>query len=859
MSLRLAARYAGRELRGGLRNFRIFLACLALGVMAIAAVGSLRSGIEAGLAQQGARLLGGDAEMEFTYRFAAPGERAWMEENTTALSETADFRSMAAANLPADRTATAGASTAGAGSGPARSLTQIKAVDAAYPLIGAVELDPPMPLAQAFAGKDGLAGAVMAPELMERLGVVAGDPVTLGGAPFVVMAALVNEPDNLVGGIALGPRTLALTRDLQAAGLLGAGTLFESQYRLLLPEGADLDAVEARATEALGGAGFRWRDARRGAPGVERFVNRLADFLVLVGLAGLAVGGVGVSAAVRAYLDRKTGVIATLRTLGASQSFVFQVYFLQIFVLALAGIAVGAILGALIPLAVMPVIAARSPVPILTGIYPVALAQAAAYGVLSAGLFTLWPLAQAEHIRPAALFRSALAGPTGWPRARYLCVLAGLVAALVAMAVVFTGSTRLAVWFCAGVVVSFGVLLGLSAAIRFFARRLSQVGFVRKRFALRAALASIAASPAETRSVVLSLGLGLTVLCAIGQVDSNIRGAITRDLPDKAPSFFVVDIQSDQIAAFRSAISGTAGVDRLETAPMLRGIITQINGQDAAEVAPDSWVVRGDRGITYSDLPPDNSEVTAGAWWPEDYSGPPQISFGQEQAEEIGLALGDTLTVNVLGRDIRGEVTSFRAVDFSGAGMGFVLSMNSAALSGAPHTFIATIYASTTAEGDISRLLGRDMPNVTVIGVRDAIAQVADIVRSLAAASLAGAGATLVTGALVLIGAATAGEGRRRYDAAIFKALGASRRVIFTSFALRSALLGAAAALVSVGLGMAGAWGVMRFVMEADFVPDLVIAGLIGGIGVGLSVLASLRVISVALRSAPARVLRADD
>jgi len=306
MTLRLALTIAQRELRGGLGGFRVFLACLALGVAAIAAVGTLRSAIENGLKDQGAILLGGDAQMEFTYRFASPEERAYMDRIAPRVSEIVDFRSMA--QVPDDS-----------------ALTQIKAVDAAYPLYGAVTLDPAVPLADALAEVDGIPGAVMDPVLVARLGLALGDTFTLGTQTFRLGAALLREPDSATGGFALGPRTLVRTEALAKSGLIGPGSLYETQYRLVLPAGNDLEAAKTASEALMDGAGMRWSDSRRAAPGIDTFVERIGSFLVLVGLAGLAVGGVGVSAAVRAYLDGKIATIATLKTLGAEGGLIFRV------------------------------------------------------------------------------------------------------------------------------------------------------------------------------------------------------------------------------------------------------------------------------------------------------------------------------------------------------------------------------------------------------------------------------------------------------------------------------------------------------------------------------------------------------
>ncbi|MEO1555108.1 MAG: FtsX-like permease family protein [Pseudomonadota bacterium] len=839
MSLATSARFAARELRGGLRGFRIFLACLALGVAAIAAVGSVRSAIEAGLEREGAALLGGDAELDFTYRFATEDELAWMNGVATQVSEIADFRSMAVVDGP---------------DGTERGLTQIKAVDNLYPLVGAVELTPDMPLDQALAMENGLPGAVMERALIDRLGLRVGDTFRLGTQTFSLSAELSREPDSAAGGFALGPRTIVLRTSLENAQLLAAGTLFNSKYRLALPPGTDLETLEAEASARFENSGMRWTDARNGAPGVSEFVDRLGAFLVLVGLSGLAVGGVGVSAAVRAYLSEKTSVIATLRTLGAERGTIFQTYFIQIGTLSLLGIAIGLALGALIPLALAPVIEARLPIPASFAIYPGPLIESAIYGLLTAFVFTLWPLARAEDVRAATLFRDALGTARLLPATRYLLWIALGLVMLIGLAGLFSGTWWLTFWTSGGIAFALALLAIAATGIRWLSRRVAPKA--KGRPSLRWALGAISGTREGAASVVLSLGLGLSVLAAVGQIDGNLRNAISGNLPDIAPSYFFVDIQRDQIAGYTERLERDESVSRIESAPMLRGIITQINGAPASAVAGDHWVLQGDRGLTYSETPSENTRITAGEWWPEGYTGDPQISFAAEEAEEMGIGLGDTLTINILGRDITGTITSLREVDFSTAGIGFILSMNPSALQGAPHSFISTVYASEGAEAQILRDIANAYPNVTAIRVRDAIDRVAEVLAGLAAATSYGAGATLLTGFLVLIGAAAAGTQARTYEAAVLKTLGATRQRILISFATRAALLGLAAGTVALAAGITGGWAVSTFVMDTDFsvIWPSALAIVIGGVSATL--VAGLAFAWGPLAARPAQVLR---
>jgi len=841
--LTTAARFARRELRGGLKGFRVFLACLALGVGAIAAVGSVRSAIFEGLRAEGSAILGGDAELKFTYREAEGGEMDWIGRVSTGYSEIVDFRSMVAA-------------------GEERALVQAKGVDGVYPLYGEIGLEPAIPLDDALReGPDGLYGAVMEQILIDRLGLKIGDRIRLGVGELELRAALTHEPDKISGGFAFGPRVLVSLDGLRGTGLLQPGSFYETLYRLRLPEGANLNALKEDALERFADQGVRWKDSRNGAPGVERFVERIGAFLVLVGLAALAVGGVGVSSAVRSYLEGKTETIATLKTLGATGGVVAATYLMQIGALTLLGIALGLALGAGAPAILGPLLADRLPVPALFDVYARPLAEAALYGALTALLFALWPLARAREVRAAGLFRDLVAPERRWPRPMWMAAIGAAALALVGSAVALSGLTNLSLGFLGGLVTALGAL-GLAArGAAALSRNMARGKASRGRPALRLALAAAGGPTGETQGVVLSLGLGLAVLAAIGQIDANMRNLIDQELPDEAPAFFFIDIQNDQLDPVLGAAKGQAGVERVETAPMLRGVVTRLNGVPAreAKVTGSRWVLRGDRGVTYSATPPPGSVIVEGEWWPEDYAGPPLVSFSEEEGRELGLKIGSTVTVNVLGREITATVASFRVVDFRTMGINFVMVFDPSGFQGAPHTHIATVYSDEAAEAPLLREIARGFPNVTAIRVRDAIARVSEGLSDLAAATRWGAAATLLTGIVVLVGAAAAGQRRQIYEAAVLKTLGATRGRILASHAIRAGLLGVAAGVVAVFAGWAAGWAVMIFVMDAKFTFEPASAILIVAGGALASLLAGLFFALKPLAARPARVLRARD
>lgn len=832
----VALRIALREFRAGISGFLIFLLCLALGVAAIASVGSIRKAIEEGLTQGASEILGGDAEVQFTYRFATEAEQDWLRENTAATSEIVDFRSMLV-------------------SGEERVLVQVKGVDSVYPIYGTLALTPETSPKEALRDN----GLVAERILVDRLGLEIGDEISLGRTTFRLAAVIENEPDRMGGGFGFGPRVIVRRDALHESGLLAEGTLFNSKYRMKLAPGANLEMLKSEATALFGDTGLRWRDRTNGTPGIGTFVDRLGAFLVLVGLAGLTVGGVGVSASVRSYLERKTATIATLKTLGATGRTIFLTYLIQISLLALVGITIGLILGAGVPAILGPILADQLPVPALFDIYAAPLAEAAIYGLLTALIFSIWPLARAHDIRPSRLYRDAIEARFTLPRPLFIVLTVTLIALLIGLAAWFSGVAKLALWSAFGICAALIVLIIAAFLVQRGAKRLAGARIVQGRPALRLALASIGGPGGETTSVILSLGLGLAVLATMGQIDANLRKVITDELPGVAPAYFFVDIQNQQLDPFLSEAHTNPGVQNIETAPMLRGIITRVNGRPANEVWGDHWILSGDRGVSYSAELPKDATLTQGDWWPQDYSGPPLVSFADEEARELGLTVGDNITVNILGRDIDVTVANLRIVDFRDMGINFVMIVNPGALAGAPHSHIATVYAEESAEGPLLRALSKSFPNVTAIRVKDAISRVTDTLNAIASATSWGASATLLTGFIVLIGASAAGERRRVYEASILKTLGATRARILASFALRSAIMGAAAGSVALLAGVIAGWAVITQVMDAEFTFEPISAILIVAGGAFASLITGLLFALRPLAARPARILRSND
>ena len=788
---------ARRELRSGLAGLRIVLACLALGVGAIAAVGSLREGIDRGLANDGRQILGGDLEIEGGAQPLPDTLRQYLHDQGARTSDIVTMRSMAIA------------------ANGQRQLVELKAVDAAYPLVGAVTLDHGS-LTTALADH-GNFGLVVDSVILDRLGVSEGAPIHLGNATLDLRATLAREPDRVAGPAIFGPRAMIAVAALPSTGLIQPGSLVNYDLRAALSPGADPAATADAIRQRLPATGWRIRLANDAAPGVARFIDQTALFLTLVGLTALLVGGIGVATGIRAWLEARARSIATLRCLGASARTIFATYLIQIAALVAVGIAAGVVGGALLTAAGIAAFGDALPVPPQAGLYPRPLLLAALYGLLTAGAFALWPLGRAAQIPGAALFRDALlpARVRGWPR--LLAANAAIALALVALVIATSPERGFAAGFCAAAAATL-VLFALGGrALTAAARRIT----TRRSASLRLGVANLHRPGSATTLMLVSLGLGLSTLSAVALIQANIRAELLDQLPEAAPSFFFIDIQNDEMARFRQILAAQPGVEKVDEVPSLRARIVSVDGVPADEVkaTPQTqWALRGDRGLTYSKALPQSSRLVTGSWWPADYDGKPLVSFDAGLAQGWGVHLGSVIRVNVLGRDIDLTVASLRDIAWRSLGINFTLVASPGLLERAPHTHIATVRAEPAAEPDILRAVTDAMPNVSGIRVADVLGAIGTLVQKLATALAASGSVTLIAGALVLAGAVAAGQRRRMAEAIVLKTLGATRRQIRAAWLIEFGAIGAVAGLIAAIVGTAASWGVVHYVMHADWV-----------------------------------------
>jgi putative ABC transport system permease protein len=839
----LALRYALRELRGGLRGFYVFIACIALGVMAIAGVGSVAASLSEGLTREGRTLLGGDVAFSLIQREAKADELAFLRARGE-ISIAAALRVMAR-------------------SGDGRlALVELKAVDGNYPMLGELTLEPKMPMADLLALRDGAFGAAVDSTLLARLDLKLGDRVTIGNANFQIRSVVDAEPDKLAGNVGLGPRFLVSEASLRTTGLLQPGSLVRWIYRVRLPanaadERAAKQLIDSARAE-LPQAGWEIRSRSNASPQLERTISRFTQFLTLVGLAALLVGGVGVANAVKSHIDRRRDVIASFKALGATGRDVFTIYLTQVIVLAVIGSVIGLAAGAALPFVIVGLFGKILPLPVIPALHADELALSFIYGLLTALAFGLWPLGRVHDVPVAALFREEVAREWHRPRWSYLALMAVVIALLIAVAIGLAYDKRVAAVFVVSSIAVFALLRGVAAGLMALARRLPRSRITM----LRLAIANIYRPGALTPSVVMSLGLGLAVLVTITQIDGNLRRQFLAALPDRAPSFYFIDIPTSEADRFGEFLKATAPQSTVEDVPMLRGRIVAARGVKADDLKPSQdseWVLQSDRGLTYTAEIPKGSKIVEGEWWRADYSGPPLVSMEKKIADGLKLRIGDEIVVNVLGRDIPARIANLRNIDWQGLGINFVLVFSPNAFKGAPHSHIATLtetHPDAAGDARIIKQVADAFPMVTSVRVREALETIGTVVTNLVLAIRGASAVTLISAILVLGGALAAGHRHRVYDAVILKTLGATRARLLGAYALEYLMIGFATAVFGVIAGSIAAWLIvtrlmtLSFIWQAGSAAGVVAAALIVTVGLGLA--GTL----LALNQKPASVLR---
>lgn len=802
----LIFKLAFREFKGGFKGLAAFFLCLILGTLAISAINSTKKAIDLGLSRKASEILGGDIRIKFTYRFSTITERKIMENNSSKLSETTSFRSMA---------------TATAENGmPVSMLIQVKGVDNFYPVYGQVKTFPKMALKSGLEKIQKNYGVLVEEALLKQLNVQIGDEIRLGDDLFQIRGKLLLEPDLQGNMLSFAPRVLVYNEALQSSGLIGPGTMFDTNYLLKLHQEDEIKEIKADLLKKFQTTGAVLQDRNSGILKIGSTVNRVETFLFIVALSALAVGGVGVALSVHSYLETKASNVAVLRTMGASENLIFSIYLTVIIMLSLISATFGSVLGFSVVIFAKPFLTSIIKLPIILSFNLNTIVLSTVYGLLTALLFSIWPLGLMMKKNITTLLRGDASQATIFPGKLYLLISFITLLSLVLLFLKKTDDTKSAIYIFGGIIFSSIILLICSIFLKKIASQAIKFATGYNFLVFRLALSSLREVKSEVIPITLALGIGLIIYNTIWQVDINLRRIIDTDLFKKSPAFFILDIQNSQLADFRALMQEKNDVLNFETAPMLRGIITKINDLSPLETVADHWIFRGDRGVSFSNVPPPDGKVLSGEWWEADYDGVPQLSFSAQVASEIGLHLGDTLTINILGREIKGTITSLRDVDFSSMQINFLIIFNSSAIDELPHANIASIFATEAFEEQIRRRIVENFPNVTAIPTRNIISYVNETLLAIGSVSRVSTLLVLSMGLIVIIGVTAANQKTRAYEASILKALGVPTRTILAAFVLRSFFIGITAASFSTCLAISASWAILVLFFEATYVVD---------------------------------------
>ena len=870
MKLAHYVRLAARESRRSRGRIALFMGCIAVGVAAVVLVAGLSAGVKDGIRSEGRRLMAADVSVE--------GRRELPPELDDIVASFA-----ADAGWPAGAVERADVrefvSVVVAPHNNASQLAEVKAVGGPYPAYGGLSLDPQKPLSDLLTDD----AVVVAPELLERLGLRHGDALLVGGARFRVAGTVLEEPDKLSISFTLGPRVFLSHAGLARTALLGRGSRVEYRALLKLPAGAtaeDAARLERRLREdAPDGDAFRVRTFADAQPALRRSFDRVGRYLGLVGLLSLLVGGVGVAQVARAWLASRMDDIAILRCIGVTPREVVTLYLAQVVALAVAASVAGAALGTALHWFLPRALSGLVPPGLVNPWQPAALWRGVLLGVAVAVVFTFPLLVGLRRVPPVrVLRRDAEPVRSGWLAQGLgaLFVLAGVWAAASSQA----ESLRYGTWFAGGLVGAVLLLAAAALAVSRIARLLPRdAGGVR----LRHGLAHLARPGAATVGAIVAMGLGITFVFATWLVERHLSDQLRAELPGDAPSTFFLDVQPDQWPRIESILKA-AGAEGIESRPLVTARFASVGGVPVAELAgraraeppperrdgdrgrpavgpgrqrPRRWTLTREQRLTYGDALPRGNRVVAGRF-PAAPGVPNGISLEENFARDLGVTVGTPVTFDVQGVPVDFVVTSLRTVDWRTMGMNFFLFAEPGPLDDAPQQRLATARVPPAEQARVQAAVVTEFPNVTVLHIRDVMDKVMAVLRNIGMGIRALGAFTVVAGVVVLGGTVAATQARRAREVALLKTVGMTRRDVVTVFAVEYALTGAVAAAVGVAAASLLAWGVLTRLMDLEWAPRASeVAGAIG-VTVVLSVAAGLAASARALASKPVEVLRSE-
>ena len=836
-TLLLLLRHTRAELRGGIKGFRLFLMCLVLGVGAFATILATVEVLSRSLDKNAALILGGDVELRQVHTGLETRSLDVFQQQTKALSHISLLRTMAR----------------GVREGQRSVLVEAKAVDEYHPLVGGLFLQggrevSPAELATLLEERNGIMGALVAPAFLAQGEAKEGARFLLGTKTFEIRAVIEQESDLLSSSFPLGARVLLSQKGLDATGLRVPGSLIYEHYRMLLHDGQGIPEFRTRVRKMFPDAAWVLEDRRDAAPRVRQIIDRLSLLMTLAALAGMFAGGAGVANGLTCLLYARRTDMALWKTLGASPAYIRLLLGLQTGAMGSLGIAMGCGIGFVASISLAPWVGDRFSLPVDMFFPGVSLLRSAGIGFGVLVLFSLLPFFEIDRVAPSSLLRgSRRGGERGGVRSRAemlrLAVRLGVVGSPVfVLLCVATVAGSPSPVFTLSILLSF--LLSLWIFPLASRSVLLATRWARRRARTRLVLLDHALQ--QTRScallsIVLPLGLGLSLFVALAEIELSLTQDAEMGLSAGSPQQFFIDVQPWQLEDFRAKVEGVGEEVRIQEAPMLRGRILGFNDIDTTALAvPDDyeWVLEGDRGISFSSVPPANAVLTDGEWWDVDYEGELLLSMDGDVARAFGLGIGDRVRVGVLGEVLDAKIANLRDIDWRTWQINFMMVFSPhPSLEALPFTILAAAFATDGAEAELDSVVARDFPNVTMLRVGDFVRLIKKMLEGMTHAVRAVSGLTLAVGMVVLSSAIVVEQRRRVYEAVVMKTLGISRRQILLSFFFEYLLVGGSVALLAILLGGVLGWAILRFAMDTGEV--------VFSFGISLAIVAGVLLLSV--------------
>ena len=841
---------AAREFRGSTGRIVFFAVCLAVGVAAVVAVSGLSSALDGTIRAQARQLLAADLAVESRRPIAA--------EILAAIDQVAGTQRVLVCELPSVVTGARGDD--GDGAPDASVLSELKAVGTGYPFYGELVTQPVRPLEELLDDHH----VVVGPELLVRLGIDVGEDLRIGGERFTVAGTVSAEPDRMGASFSFGPRVLLSLAALERTRLAGLGSRVNYQVLVRLPDGTTPDALAAAAASVRSSIAdpefVDLETASQAQPTLRSGLGRVERFLGLVALLSLLIGGIGVAQAVRAWLAGRLDAIAVLRALGVRPREVFVLYLGQTALLALLGSVVGAVAGTMVARAVPTLVSGLLPVEVVVGWQPIAMVRGVALGLGVALLFGLRPLVDAMRVPPIRVLRRD-ADPLPVSRVVGVLLSSVLIVGITATASVQSGSLLRGLQFAAGLVVATAVLAGSAyLVVRLAGRAPRDHGSL----ILRHGLAALARPGSGTLGAIVALGLGVLTVVGMWLIQDRLSAQLRADLPDQAPTVFLVDIQPDQWSGVEENLV-SAGAEDIDSVEVVMGRLESINGVPVADIAvvendrssDRRWVLTREQRLTsMAELPEDNVIVDGDLWAHPDRA---EVSIEKDFARDLGVGVGDSIVFDIQGVPVELLISSIRTVEWESFSINFFLVVEPGVLDRAPRFRIATARLDASEEMPLQDRLAAGFPNVTLLRIRDVLEKVVGILEQLGNGIRFLGAFTVVAGIAILAGAVSAGTIRRGRQVALFKTLGMTRAQVVAVFAVEYALVGLVAGVLGTVGAVVMAWAVIRFGFQIAWAlhPGALMVALAAT--VVLSVVAGLTASTRALAVRPLAVLRQGD